>query len=132
MKRSLLLSSLVIMFASSLWAGALGTSTQTVIPAAVQQIISVDYRQVENSPIATQLHDRVLPDDLKQFEGALKSIGIVPTRDIDRLTFASFRDKGTLRFVGIAEGNFALKQIIAKLRAKKIRPGKFEDALVYP
>src|SRR5438270_10923186 len=132
MKHSLSLVFAIIFFATSLWAGALGTSTRTVIPAAVQQIISVDYRQVENSPIATQLHDRVLPDDLKQFEAALKGIGIVAKRDIDRLTFASFRDKGTLRFVGIAEGNFDLKAIIAKLRAKKIRPGKFEDALFYP
>src|SRR5437588_4329462 len=132
MKRSLLLACALVLFANSLWAGALGTSTQTVIPAAVQQIISVDYRQVENSPIETQLHDRVLPDDLKQFEASLKGIGIVPQRDIDRLTFASFRYKGQLRFVGMVEGNFALKPIIAKLRAKKIRPGKFEDALFYP
>lgn len=121
-----------LLFSCSLWAGALGSSTQTAIPATVQQIISVDYRQVQNSPIATELHDRVLPDDLKQFEAALKGIGIEPQRDIDRLTFASFRDKGDLRFVGIAEGAFNLKPIFARMRAKKIRPAKFEDALFYP
>src|SRR5579864_5720454 len=123
---------LSLVLSSSLWGSALGTSTQTVIPATVQQIISVDYRQVQNSPVATELHDRVLPDDLKQFEAALKGIGIEPERDIDRLTFASFCDKGSLRFVGIAEGAFNLKPILAKMRAKKIRPAKFEDALFYP
>ena len=78
-------------------AAALGTAARTVIPADVQQIISVDYRQLSNSSVAGELHDRALPDNMKQFESALKSVGISPDRDIDHLTFASFRDAGQIR-----------------------------------
>ena len=78
-------------------AAALGTSARTVIPADVQQIISVDYRQLSNSSVAGELHDRALPDNMKQFESALKGVGISPARDIDHLTFASFRDAGQIR-----------------------------------
>jgi hypothetical protein len=114
------------------WAAALGTSAREVIPAEVQQIINVDYRALSNSPLATELHDRVLPPDLKEFETALKGVGIVPQKDIDHLTFASFRDGNQIRFVGVAEGSFALKQIFAKLKAKKIKPAKFSGAWLYP
>jgi hypothetical protein len=116
------------------WAfgAALGTSAREVIPAQVQQIIAVDYRALANSQVATELHDRVLPPDLKEFETALKGVGILPQRDIDHLAFASFRDGNQLRFVGVADGEFALKQIFNKLKAKKIKPAKFSGAWLYP
>ena len=38
-----------------------------------------------------QLKQQVLPDNLKQFEAALKGIGIDPDKDVDTLAFASFR-----------------------------------------
>ena len=113
-------------------AAALGTSARTVIPADVQQIISVDYRQLSNSSVAGELHDRALPDNMKQFESAVKGVGISPARDIDHLTFASFRDAGQIRMMGVAEGQFALKSIFAKLRAKKIKPSRYHQALLYP
>ena len=87
MKPVLLLAVLLLfpgLFAS---AAALGTSARTVIPAEVQQIISVDYRALRNSPTALSLKERVLPDNLKQFETALKSAG-VNENDVDQLTFA--------------------------------------------
>jgi len=113
-------------------AAALGTSARTVIPADVQQIISVDYRQLSNSAVAGELHDRALPDNMKQFESALKGVGISPDRDIDHLTFGSFRDAGQIRMMGVAEGQFALKSIFAKLRGKKIKPSRYHQALLYP
>jgi len=113
-------------------AAALGSTARTVIPSDVQQIISVDYRQVMNSPTATELHDRVLPDNLKQFETALKRVGIDAQRDIDQLTFAAFRDQKQLHMVGVAEGQFSLKNVIARMKARKIAPTKFHTSLVYP
>src|SRR2546423_10704007 len=112
----LLFTALISQFSA---AAALGTAARNVIPSDVQEIISVDYRQLSNSSVAGELHDRALPDNLKQFESALKGVGISPARDIDHLTFASFRESGQLRLVGVAEGQFALKNIFTKLRAKK-------------
>ena len=37
------------------------------------------------------LKDQVLPPSLKEFEGSLKSVGIDPEKDVDQLTFASYR-----------------------------------------
>ena len=132
MRRGFFLSLGLCLITGAAWAAALGTSAREVIPAEVQQIINVDYRALSNSPLATELHDRVLPPDLKEFETALKGVGITPQKDIDHLTFASFRDKDQIRFVGVAEGSFALKQIFAKLKAKKIKPAKFSGAWLYP
>jgi len=127
-------SVIVLVAVASIAAGAsaLGTSARNVIPSDVQQIISVDYRQVINSQTATELHDRVLPENLKQFEAALKGVGIDPQRDIDQLTFAAFRDKTMLRMVGVAQGQFSLKKTIARLKVRKITPTKLRTALVYP
>lgn len=132
MQRNFLFLLCLCLAAGAAWGAALGTSAREVIPADVQQIINVDYRALSNSPLATELHDRVLPPDLKEFEMALKGVGITPQKDIDHLTFASFRDGKSIRFVGVADGEFALKQIFAKLKAKKIKPTKFSGAWLYP
>ena len=113
-------------------AAPMGGTARSVIPSDVQQIISVDYRQVMNSPTATELHDRVLPDNLKKFETALKGIGIDPQRDIDQLTFAAFRNQKQLQMVGVAEGQFSPKSIIARMKARKIAPTKFHSSFLYP
>ena len=39
------------------------------------------------------LKQQLLPDNIKQFEAALKNIGIDPDKDVDTLTFASFRSR---------------------------------------
>lgn len=132
MKQIVLVTLLVVAVSTLASAGALGTSARNVIPSDVQQIISVDYRQVVNSPTATELHDRVLPDNLKQFETALKGVGIDPRSDIEQLTFAAFRDKTMLRMVGVAQGQFPLKKTITRLKLKKITPTKLRTALIYP
>ena len=86
-------------------ASSLSSNAQTVIPSAVQQIISVDYRDLRDSQTAQALRDRVMPDNVKQFENALKGAGIDPNKDVEQLTFVSYRaQKGILRSVGIAQG----------------------------
>src|ERR1700687_227216 len=72
-------------------AAPLGSSVRPVIPADVQQLICVDYRALKNSDTAQALKEQVLPDNLKQFEIALKGAGISPDRDLDTLTFISYR-----------------------------------------
>ena len=77
----------ILLISVSAWSLPIGTSAREVIPDSVQQIISVDYRALRDSPTAQALKDQVLPENLKQFEGALKGIGINSDRDLDQLTF---------------------------------------------
>jgi hypothetical protein len=114
-------------------AAPLSTSARTVIPSAVQQIISVDYRALRDSQTAQALRDRVMPDNVKQFESALRGVGINPDTDAEELTFVSFRGpKNILRSVGIAQGPFKQKDFLAKAKAKKIKPEKYLLADIYP
>jgi hypothetical protein len=114
-------------------AAPLSTSARTVIPSAVQQIVSVDYRQLRDSPTAQALRDRVMPDNVKQFESALRGVGIDPDKDAEQLTFVSYRGpKNILRSVGIAQGPFKQKDFLAKAKAKKIKPEKYLLADIYP
>ncbi len=120
-------------FTSAALAAPLGSSIRPAIPAEVQQLISVDYRSLKNSDTAQQLKAQVLPENLKQFEVALKATGIDPDRDVDQLTFISYRNsKQGLEVVGAAQGVFANKTVLKKLRLKKVRPVKYRDADIYP
>lgn len=122
-----------VFFALSAWSLPIGTSARTAIPGQVQQIISVDYRALRDSPTAQALKSQVLPENLKQFEGALKGIGIDSEHDLDQLTFVSYRSpKGGLRTVGIAQGTFTQKAVLKKLRLKKIKPVPYKNANTYP
>jgi hypothetical protein len=114
-------------------AAPIGSSIRPTIPADVQQLICVDYRALKNSDTAQQLKAQVLPENLKQFETALKGVGIDPDRDVDQLTFISYRHpKQGLEIVGAAQGVFATKTVLKKLRLKKVRPVKYHDAEIYP
>src|SRR5438132_13162423 len=114
-------------------AAPLPSSVRPAIPADVQQLICVDYRALKNSDTAQQLKEQVLPENLKQFETALKGAGIDPDRDVDQLTFISYRHpKQGLEVVGAAQGIFANKTVLKKLRLKKVRPVKYHDADIYP
>src|ERR1700682_1854047 len=129
--------SLIFLCAATLtgaaWAAPLGSSVRPGIPAEVQQIICVDYRALKNSDTAQALKQQVLPDSLKQFETALKGAGINPDRDVDELTFVSYRNpKRVLEVVGVAQGVFPTKTVLRKLRLQKIRPVKYRDADIYP
>jgi len=123
----------IAVLAAAAFGAQLGSSIRPAIPAEVQQIIFVDYRALKNSDTAQQLKEQVLPENLKQFETALKGAGIDPDRDVDQLTFISYRQpKQGLEVVGAAQGVFANKTVLRKLRLKKIKPVKYHDADIYP
>lgn len=111
------------------WAVPLGGSARTVIPSEVQQLITVDYRAIKNSDTAMALKQQVLPESLKQFETALKGVGINPDKDVDQLTFASYRaEKQGVRVIGIAQGMFPTKAFLRKMRLQKVKPAKYRNA----
>jgi len=104
-----------------------------VIPSEVQQIISVDYRALRNSPTALSLKERVLPENLKQFETALKSAGVDPENDVDQLTFALFRTpKNGLQVIGVAGGQFSPKKVLARFKKQKVVGQKYKTAMIFP
>jgi hypothetical protein len=110
----------------------LNSSARTIIPADLQQLISVDYRALKDSTTAMQLKQQVLPDNIKQFESALKGIGIDPDKDVDTLAFASFRTpKQGVKGVGVAAGPFAMKAILKKMTAQKLKPTKYNNSNIY-
>jgi hypothetical protein len=134
MKRSMfLIVILVVLVAVPGWGAALGTAAGSVIPSQVQQIITVDYRQLADSPTALALKAKVLPDNLKELESALRGVGVNPDKDVDSLTFASFRTKENgLRIIGIAQGQFGRPKIIKSMHAKKIKAAKYHTSFLYP
>ncbi len=130
--KGLIVLSLAMAPAAS-FAAPLPSSVRPAIPAQVQQLICVDYRALKNSDTAQQLKEQVLPENLKQFETALKGIGVSTDRDVDTLTFVSYRQpKQGVQIVGAAQGVFSLKTVTAKLRIKKIKPVKYHDSDIYP
>jgi hypothetical protein len=123
----------LLMLSATAWAMPLGSSARTVIPSDIQQIISVDYRALKNSDTAMQLKDQVLPPNLKEFEAALKGAGINPDKDVEQLTFASYRSgKQGVRVVGIAQGEFAMAAVLKKMRLNKVKPLKIRNSDIYP
>jgi hypothetical protein len=124
---------LVLLTASSCFAASLGTAARSVIPVQVQQIINVDYRRMKNSDSAMQMKEKLLPPNMKQFEDALKGIGVVPDRDLDQITLAVFRAKdNTLQIIGVAQGQFPRKKLLTGLSKQKIKGNKINGSLVYP
>jgi hypothetical protein len=111
----------------------MASSARSMVPSEVQQIISVDYRSLKDSPTAQALKQQVLPENLKQFEQALKGIGITAERDLDQLTFASFRSgKQGLQVICVAQGSFSAKAVLKRMKLKKIMSTKYGTALFYP
>jgi hypothetical protein len=137
MKRSLVVLALAAMCAAllpaHLHAATLGTAASTVIPSETQQIISVDYRRMNNAPSALALKKKLMPDAMKQFEQALKGVGINPETDVDTLDFAAFRiGKQGLHGIGIAQGNFSRTKVLKQLKLKKIKGDKHGSGWMYP
>ena len=132
MKKFLSVLCLVALASSLSFAAALGTATQSVIPADVQQIISVDYRSLQNSSTAQALKAQVLPENLKEFESSLRGIGLNPEKEVEQLIFVSYRASKQLRTVGIAQGQFSPRQVLKNLRLRKVKPVSYQDAYLYP
>ena len=113
-------------------AAPLSSNARTVVPSAIQQIISVDYRALRDSQTAHALRDRVLPESLKQFEAALKATGIDPDKDVEQLTLVNYRSPKGPHSIGIAQGPFKKADFLQKMRVKKVRPEKYQLAYLYP
>ena len=132
MKNLIRLAALALLGVSAAYAMPLGSSSRAVIPSDIQQIISVDYRALHDSPTAMALKQQVLPQSLKEFETALKAIGIDSDHDVDQLTFAAYRkNKKNVEVVGMAQGSFSSKTVLKRMRLKKIMPVKYRTADIY-
>ncbi|HWG88395.1 MAG TPA: hypothetical protein VN679_11495 [Candidatus Acidoferrales bacterium] len=114
------------------FAAPLATNARAVIPFQVQQIINVDYRRMKNSDSAMQMKAKLTPPNMKQFEDALKNVGISVDKDIDQITLAAFRTKTGLQTVGIAQGIFARKKILLRIRKQGVKAKKLNNSFVYP
>jgi hypothetical protein len=113
----------------------LNSSARAVVPADLQQLISVDYRALRDSPTATALKQQLMQaqENLQQAEGALKGVGINPDKDIDSLAVASFRTtKQGIKGIFIASGPFNMKAVLKKLTLQKVKPTKYRTANMYP
>src|SRR5277367_1304174 len=124
----------VVTLAPTAFAAQLSSDGKASIPHDVQQVIVVDYRAMQNSTAAMELKDRVLPPELKRLEAAMKSSGLKVDQDADVLAFAAFRDTGGegTRIVGIAQGQFHTREIMANFTKNKIKPTMIRNNSVYP
>ena len=122
-----------LLLVSMAYAMPLASSARSCIPAELLQLISVDYRTIKDSPTAMAMKQQLLPDNIKQFEAALKNIGINPDKDVDTLTFASFHSgKQGVKTIGVASGPFNMKAVLKKMKLESVTPKKIGTALVYP
>jgi hypothetical protein len=111
----------------------IASSARAMVPSELQQLIGVDYRALKDSPTAQALKDKVMPQNLKDLETALKGIGISSDRDLDQLDFASFRtEKKGIQTIGVAQGSFSAKAVLKKMKLKKISGVKYGTATIYP
>lgn len=127
---------IALLSSAALWlpaaAAPLSSNARTVIPQNVQQIISVDYRELRDSSMARALKDQVIPDNVKQFEAALRGVGIDAERDAEQITFVSYHGPKNVAYgIGIAQGSFGQKEFLAKAKAKKIKPEKYLLSDIY-
>jgi hypothetical protein len=123
----------LLLCATAGFAMPIASSARSMVPSEIQQLIGVDYRALKDSPTAQALKAQVLPDNLKEFETALKGIGIDADHDLDQLDFASFRtEKKGIQTIGVAQGSFSAKAVLKKLRLKKIAATKYGTTSIYP
>jgi len=121
--------------AASASAAQLSTDARGAIPHDVQQLVVIDYRAMQNSAAATDLRNRVMPPELKQFDEALEKSGLNDNHDVDELAFALFRtksDSDLLDTVGIAEGQFDVQTILAGFKKNKVKATMVRTNTVYP
>jgi hypothetical protein len=120
-------------------AAALADDARAAVPHDVQQLIVVDYRAMQNSAAAMNLKDRVMPPELKRLETALINSGLKVDADADTLAFAAFHapnpdGKGpdVDRIVGIAQGQFHTRDIMANFVKTKTKPTVVRNNNIYP
>jgi hypothetical protein len=111
----------------------LNSSARACVPGDLLQLISVDYRALKDSSTAMALKQQMMPDNIKQFEAALKAIGLDPDKDVDTLTFASFHaGKQGVKTIGVAAGPFNMKAVLKKMKLQKFVPKKYANSDIYP
>jgi hypothetical protein len=131
--RILKICTVCVVLASLAYAMPINSSARSCVPADLLQLISVDYRALKDSPTAMALKQQLMPDNIKQFEAALKGIGLDPEKDVDTLTFASFRTtKQGVKTVGVAAGPFNEKAVLKKMKLQKYVPKKYNNSDIYP
>jgi len=131
----LIFTVLAVLCVGSANAVPLNSAARAVVPADLQQLISVDYRALRDSATATALKQQIMASQqsLQEFEGALKGVGINPDKDIDSLSLPSFRTaKQGIRVIGIASGPFNMKAVLKKMALRKIKPTKYHTTDLYP
>ena len=122
-----------VLLVSMAYAMPLNSSARSCVPADLLQLISVDYRALKDSPTAMALKQQLMPDNIKQFEAALKGIGLDTEKDVDTLTFASFRaGKQGVKTIGVAAGPFNMKAVLKKMKLQKYVPKKYNNNEIYP
>ncbi len=128
------LSATLLIPSGSALAAQLSSDARGAIPRDIQQLIVVDYRAMQNSPAAMNLKDRTLPPELKRLETALKTSGLKVDQDADVLAFAAFRAPGSdaTRIVGVAQGQFQTRQILANFAKNKTKPVMVRNNSIYP
>ncbi len=117
-------------------AAQLSNDAKSAIPKDVVQLMVVDYRAMQNSPVAMSLKDKTLPPELKRLETALKTSGLKVDNDVDILALAAYRlpdpkTPGT-RTVGIAQGQFHTAAIQAYWTKEKTKPLMLRNNSIYP
>lgn len=131
--KKILAVAVLTILGTSAYAAQLSTDAKAAIPRDVQQVIVVDYRAMQNSSAAMNLKDRTLPPELKRLETALKSSGLKVDQDADILAFAAFRPNGEgTRTIGIAQGQFHTREILANFAKQKTKPIIYRNNSVYP
>jgi hypothetical protein len=139
------IAAIIITAATSANAAQLSPDAKSAIPHDVQQLIAIDYRAMENSPVAMSMKDRLMQPELKTFESALRNSGLDVSKDVDVLAFAAFRSKATstnasvaastadsTHTLGIAQGQFATRAIQANFVKKQIKPIVVRGTSIYP
>lgn len=113
-------------------AAQLSTDARGAVPHETQQLVVIDYRAMQNSRTAMQLRNHLMPPDLKQFDLALRNSGLNDNHDVDQLAFALFRAGGTIKMVGIAQGQFDVAKVLANFRQQKVKPTLVRSNKIYP
>lgn len=128
-------ASVLVATGSLAFAAQLTTDARGAIPHDVQQLVVIDYHEMQNSPAAMDLRNRVMPPELKQFDEALSHSGLNENHDVDELAFALFRPSpgsDALQTVGIAQGQFDTQTILANFRRLKVKATMVRTNSVYP
>jgi len=129
------IAAVVLAVAAPVPAAQLSTDARGTIPHDVQQLVVIDYKAMQNSSAAMNLRNRVMPQELKEFDEALAKSGLNENHDVDELAFALFRPSNgsdTLETVGIAQGQFDTQGILANFRKQKLKATMVRTNSVYP